>query len=135
MNKKIEDMTKEEILKEFEGAPLGGHVPRRHVDMTLLTLRVPPGTKKKLSEMARLRGIRGYTAMARFFIEQGMREELNAGGNLREITREIADATAHEVIERLADQRRRAAVKAVRPTPRRTRNAKATKVVKRTQVR
>ena len=86
MKKRIEDMTKEEILKEFDGAIEHGHVPRRHPRMVPLTIRVKPRLVKELDAEARKRGVSGHTTMARIILESSV------GAKRKSFADEIADA-------------------------------------------
>jgi hypothetical protein len=86
VKRKIEDMTKEEILKEFEGATEHGHVPRRHAKMVPLTIRVKPRLVKELDMEARQRGVSGHTTMARIILESSV------GTRRKSLADEIADA-------------------------------------------
>ena len=90
-------MTREEVLKEFEGGQVLFKVPRRPKKLVPLTLRVHPDLIRQLGEEAKRRGISGHTTMARLLLEAAMAKPQKALAN------EIADA----VVARLG--RRRAA--------------------------
>lgn len=69
MAKRIEDMTREEILKEFEGGAVLFRVPRRPRKLVPLTLRVHPDLIRQLGAEAKRRGVPGHTTMARLLLE------------------------------------------------------------------
>ena len=97
MAKRIQEMTREEILKEFERGEVLFRVPRRPRKLVPLTLRVHPDLIRQLGEEAKRRGVSGHTTMARLLLEAAMAKPQKALAN------EIADA----VVARLG--RRRAA--------------------------
>lgn len=95
MAKRVEEMTREEILKEFEGGQVLFKVPRRPKNLVPLTLRVHPGLIRQLGEEAKRRGVSGHTTMARLLLEAAMAKPQKALAN------EIADA----VVTRLGRHR------------------------------
>jgi hypothetical protein len=97
MAKRIEDMTREEVRREFAGGDVLFRVPRRPKKLVPLTLRVHPDLIRQLGEEAKRRGISGHTTMARLLLE-------SAVSNPHE---SLADEIADAVVARL--DRRRAA--------------------------
>lgn len=102
MTKRIEDMTRDEILAEFESEP-AFYMPRRRGSLELLTLRVPADVKRRLAHEAKRRGLAGYTIVAREYIENGLRGGSTAAEN---IVLQVAKATAREVVSQLRHSRR-----------------------------
>lgn len=86
MAKRIEEMTREEILKEFEGGEVLFKVPRRPKKLVPLTLRIHPDLIRQLGEEAKRRGVSGHTTMARLLLEAAMAKPQKA------LADEIADA-------------------------------------------
>lgn len=97
MKKRIEDMTQEEVLREFEGARESGRVRRNDRKLLPLTIRVPPELVVKLSEQARKEGVSGHTTMARILLESSL------GRPRPSLVDEVADA----VVRRLRRTKRR----------------------------
>jgi len=95
MPKRIEDMSRGEILKEFEGGELLFRVPRRPKKLVPLTLRVHPDLIRQLGEEAKRRGISGHTTMARLLLEAAVAKPKKA------LVEEIAEA----VVTRLGRRR------------------------------
>ncbi len=95
MPKRIEQMTREEILKEFEGGEVLFRVPRRPRKLVPLTVRVHPDLVRQLGEEAKRRGIAGHTTMARLLLEASVAKPKRA------LAEEIADA----VVARLGHRR------------------------------
>ena len=95
MAKRIEAMTREEILKEFEGGEALFRLRRRPKKLVPLTVRVHPDLIRQLGEEAKRRGISGHTTMARLFLETAVAK---GRGSLAE---EIAQA----VVARLGRDR------------------------------
>lgn len=102
MAKRIENMSLNEVMAEFDETPKY-RMPKRRQSLVLLTLRVPPEVKKRLSAEALKRGASGYTSVARDLIERGLAADTPSRSAL--VSR-IAKATADEVVTRL--RRRRA---------------------------
>ena len=96
MGKKMENMTREEILKEFEGGEVVYRVPRRPKKLVPLTLRVHPDLIKQLGTQAKKKGIAGHTTMARLLLEQAVTKPPH---NMAD---EIADAVARKLRKRIA---------------------------------
>ena len=103
--KKMEDMTREELLKEFEGPEDWLKVPRRPKNKVLLALRVPPDFKRRLSEEAERRGVSGYTTMARMILEEGLTKPSKS------IVNQIATKTAEKVVAKLKRSKKATASK------------------------
>lgn len=91
MAKRVEEMTREEILKEFEGGQVLFKVPRRPKNLVPLTLRVHPGLIRQLGEEAKRRGVSGHTTMAGLLLEAAMAKPQKA----------LADEIADAVVARL----------------------------------
>ena len=91
MEKRIEDMTRDEISKEFEGGEVMIRVPRRPRRLVPLTLRVHPDLIRQLGEEAKRRGVPGHTTMARLLLETAMAKPQKA----------LADEIAEAVVRRL----------------------------------
>ena len=102
MAKRIEDMTREEVLAEFESDP-AFYVPRRRGSLELLTLRVPADVKRRLAKEAKRRGLAGYTIVAREYIESGLRGGSTSKDN---IVSRVAKETAREVVTQLRQSHR-----------------------------
>ena len=98
--KKMENMTREELLKEFEDSGDFLKVRRRQKKKVLLALRVHPNLKRKLSEEADRRGIIGYTTMARMILEEGLTKPSKSFVN------QIATKTAEKVVAKLKQNRK-----------------------------
>lgn len=85
--KKMEEMSRDEVLAEFEGEEPIYYMPSRPKNEGLLTMRVPAALKERLCEEAKRRGLKGHTTMARILIEEGLRHSrgktLRAGGGKR----------------------------------------------------
>jgi hypothetical protein len=97
MAKRIEQMTREEILKEFEGGEVLFRVSRRPKKLVPLTLRVHPDLIRQLGEEARRCGVSGRTTMARLLLEAAVAKPQES----------LAEQIAKAVVARLG--RRRAA--------------------------
>jgi hypothetical protein len=95
MPKRIEDMSRGEILKEFEGGEVLFRVPRRPRKLVPLTLRVHPDLVRQLGEEAKRRGVSGHTTMARLLLEAAVAKPKKA------LVEEIAEA----VVARLGRRR------------------------------
>ena len=95
MARRIEQMTREEILKEFEGGEVLFRVSRRPKKLIPLTLRVHPDLIRQLGEEARRRGVSGHTTMARLLLEATMAKPQKA----------LADEIADAVVARLERRR------------------------------
>ena len=95
MPKRIEDMSRGEILKEFEGGEVLFRVPRRPRKLVPLTLRVHPDLVRQLGEEAKRRGVSGHTTMARLLLEAAVAKPKKA------LVEEIAEA----VVTRLGRRR------------------------------
>jgi hypothetical protein len=95
MPKRIEDMSREEILKEFEGGEVLFRLPRRPRKLVPLTLRVHPDLVRQLGEEAKRRGVSGHTTMARLLLEAAVAKPKKA------LVEEIAEA----VVTRLGRRR------------------------------
>jgi hypothetical protein len=95
MPKRMVEMTRKEILKEFEGGELMFRVPRRPRKLVPLTVRVHPDLVRQLGEEAKRRGIAGHTTMARLLLEAAVATPKRA------LAEEIADA----VVARLGRRR------------------------------
>ena len=67
--KRIVDMTRGEVLKDFEGGEVVFRAPRRPRKLVPLTLRVHPDLIRVLGEEAKRRGVSGHTTMARILLE------------------------------------------------------------------
>lgn len=72
MAKRMEKMTREEVLREFEGSPVSFRVGKRPGNPSVLAIRVHPDLKGRLEQEARKRGVKGHTTMARVLIEEGL---------------------------------------------------------------
>ena len=95
MPRRIEEMTREEILKEFEGGEVLFRVPRRPRKLVPLTLRVHPDLVRQLGEEAKRRGIAGHTTMARLLLEAAVAKPKKA----------LAEEIAEAVVARLGRRR------------------------------
>jgi hypothetical protein len=95
MPKQMEEMTREEILKEFEGGEVLFRVPRRPRKLVPLTLRVHPDLIRQLGEEAKRRGISGHTTMARLLLEAAVAKPQRA----------LAEEIAEAVVARLGRRR------------------------------
>jgi hypothetical protein len=95
MAKRIEEMTREEILKEFQGGEVLLKVPRRPKKLIPLTLRIHPDLIRRLGEEAKRRGVSGHTTMARLLLEAAMAKPQKA----------LADEIADAVVSRLGRRR------------------------------
>lgn len=95
MAKRIEQMTRKEILNEFDGGQVLFRVPRRPKKLVPLTLRVHPDLIRQLGEEAKRRGVSGHTTMARLLLEAAMAKPQKA------LAVEIAEA----VVARLGRRR------------------------------
>lgn len=73
MTKRMEDMTREEILREFQGGDVVMRMPRRPKKLVPLTLRVSPDLRRRLGEEAKRCGVAGHTTIARMLLEQAVR--------------------------------------------------------------
>jgi hypothetical protein len=91
MPKRVEDMTREEVLKEFEGGDILFRVPRRRKKLVPLTLRVHPDLIRQLGEEAKRRGISGHTTMARLLLEAAVTKPRKV----------LAEAIAEAVVAKL----------------------------------
>ena len=69
MAKRVEDMTRDEVRKEFEGGDVLFRVPGRPKKLVPLTLRVHPDLIRELGEKAKRPGVSGHTTMARMLLE------------------------------------------------------------------
>lgn len=96
MAKRIQEMTRKEILKEFEGGQVLFKVPRRPKKLVPLTLRVHPDLIRQLGEEAKRRGVSGHTTMARLLLEAAMTKPQRA------LAEEIADAVLAKLDRRRA---------------------------------
>ena len=96
MRKRVENMTREEILKEFEGGEVLFRVPRRPKNLVPLTLRVHPDLIRLLGEEAKRRGVSGHTTMARLLLEAAVARPQKA------LAEEIADAVVAKLGRRRA---------------------------------
>ena len=95
----MEDMTREEIIQEFEGGPVVMRMPRRVKKLVPLTLRVSPDLKRRLSEEAKRRGIAGHTTIARILLEQAVRTPSSS----------LADQIADKVIAKIGGRLKKTA--------------------------
>lgn len=95
MAKRIEDMTREEILNEFKGGEVLFRVPRRPRKLVPLTLRVHPHLIRQLGEEAKRRGVSGHTTMARLLLEAALAQPQKG----------LADEIANAVVARLKRRR------------------------------
>jgi len=95
MPRRIEEMTRGEILKEFAGGEVLFRVPRRPRKLVPLTLRVHPDLVRQLGEEAKRRGIAGHTTMARLLLESAVAKPKKA----------LADEIAEAVVARLGHRR------------------------------
>ena len=95
MGKRIEDMTRNEVLEEFKGGDILLRVPRRPKRLVPLTLRIHPDLVRQLGEEAKRRGVSGHTTMARMLLEEAMAVSRDT----------LADRIAEAVVTRL-DRRR-----------------------------
>ena len=96
MAKKMEDMTRDEILREFEGATEYGRVRRRSKRLVPLTIRVDKNLVNELEREAKKRGFDGHTTAARALLEEAVRRPRQA------LAKEIAEA----VVQRLRHLRK-----------------------------
>ena len=96
MAKRIQEMTRKEILREFEGGEVLFRVPRRPKKLVPLTLRVHPDLVRQLGEEAKRRGVSGHTTMARLLLEAAMAKSQKA------LAEEIADAIVARLGRRAA---------------------------------
>ena len=94
MAKRVEDMSRDEILKEFEGGEVVFRVPRRPRKLVPLTLRVHPDLIRELGEEAKRRGVSGHTTMARILLEAAVAKPR------RSLAEEIADAVVAKLRQR-----------------------------------
>ena len=92
--KRIEEMTRQKILKEFAGAEVLFKVPRRLRKLVPLTVRVHPDLIRQLGEEAKRRGVSGHTTMARLLLEAAV------GKPQRALAEEIADAVVAKLDRR-----------------------------------
>lgn len=95
MGKRFEDMTQDEILKEFEGATVRGHVPRRAKKMVPLTIRVQPQLVRDLDVQAKRHGVSGHTTMARIILESSVGKRRPS----------LADEIANAVMKKMGGRR------------------------------
>jgi hypothetical protein len=95
MAKRIEEMTREEILHEFKGGEVLFRIPRRPRKLVPLTLRVHPDLIRQLGEEAKRQGISGHTTMARLLLEAALAKP----------QRGLADEVADAVVARLRRRR------------------------------
>lgn len=95
MPNRIEDMSRGEILKEFEGGEVLFRIPRRPKKLVPLTLRVHPDLIRQLGEKVKRRGVSGRTTMARLLLEAAVTKPKKA------LAKEIAEA----VVARLGRRR------------------------------
>lgn len=95
MAKRVEDMTRSEILEEFKGGDILLRVPRRPKKLVPLTLRVHPDLVRQLGAEAKRRGVSGHTTMARMLLEEAMAASKET----------LAERIAEAVVTRL-DRRR-----------------------------
>ncbi|HSB71109.1 MAG TPA: hypothetical protein VLT62_17410 [Candidatus Methylomirabilis sp.] len=95
MSKRIEDMSRQEILKDFEGGEVLFSAARRPKKLVPLTLRVHPDLIRQLGEEARRRGVSGHTTMARLLLEAAVAKPNKA----------LAEEIAEEVVARLGRRR------------------------------
>lgn len=95
MRKRIENMTKDEILKEFEGGEVIAKVSRRDQKLVPLTMRVSPALVKELGKVARERGIAGHTTMARMLLEEAVSKPKE----------KLAEDIANRVVKKLGKRR------------------------------
>ena len=86
MTKRMEDMSRKEILREFEGGDVVFRVPRRPKKLVPLTLRVHPDLVKRLGKEALRRGYHGHTTVARILIEEAI------DSPKKKLAEEVADA-------------------------------------------
>ncbi len=96
MAKRIEDMTRDEILKEFEGGEMAFRLPRRPKKLVPLTLRVHPDLIRELGEEAKRRGVSGHTTMARILLEAAVARPQKS------LAEEIADTVVAKLRRRRA---------------------------------
>ncbi len=94
MAKRIEEMTRDEILKEFKGGEVLFKAPRRPKKLVPLTLRVHPDLIRQLGQEAKRRGVSGHTTMARLLIEAAM------AGPKKALAEEIAEAVVARLGQR-----------------------------------
>ena len=95
MAKRIEDMTREEILTEFKGGEVLFRRPRRPRKLVPLTLRVHPDVIRQLGEEAKRRGVSGHTTMVRLLLEAALAKPRKG----------LADEVAAAVVARLKRRR------------------------------
>jgi len=91
MAKRIQEMTRKEILREFEGGEVLFRVPRRPRKLVPMTLRVHPTLIRQLGEEDKRTGISGHTTMARLLLEAAMTKPQRA------LAEEIADAVVSKL--------------------------------------
>jgi len=96
MPKRIEEMTRGEILKEFEGGEVLFRVARRPKKLIPLTLRVHPDLIRQLGDEAKRRGVSGHTTMARLLLEAAV------GKPKKALAEEIAEAVVARLERRHA---------------------------------
>ncbi len=94
MAKRTEDMTRDEILKEFEGGEVLFKAPRRPKKLVPLTLRVHPDLIRQLGQEAKRRGVSGHTTMARLLLEAAV------VGPPKALAEEIAEAVVTKLERR-----------------------------------
>lgn len=99
MAKKMEDMSRDEILREFEGGDVVFRVPRRPKKLVPLTLRVHPDLVKRLGKEAVRRGYHGHTTVARILIEEAI------DSPKRKLAEEVADAVVRKMQTRRSAKR------------------------------
>jgi hypothetical protein len=95
MVKRMESLTREEILQEFKGGEVLFRIPRRPRRLVPLTLRVHPDLIRQLGEEAKRQGISGHTTMARLLLEAALAKP----------QRGLADEVADAVVARLKRRR------------------------------
>ena len=98
MPRRIEDMSREQILKEFDGGDALFRVPKRPKKLVALTIRVPPGFIRQLGEEAKRRGVPGHTTMARLLLEAAVAAPKKA------LAEEIAEAVVVRLGQRSLKQ-------------------------------
>ncbi|OIO29466.1 MAG: hypothetical protein AUJ18_08370 [Candidatus Hydrogenedentes bacterium CG1_02_42_14] len=94
MTKRMEDMSRKEILREFEGGDVVFRVPRRPKKLVPLTLRVHPDLVKRLGKEALRRGYHGHTTVARILIEEAI------DSPKKKLAEEVADAVVRKMRRR-----------------------------------
>lgn len=95
MTKRIETMTRQEILQEFRGGKVLFKTGRRPRKLVPLTLRVHPDLIRQLGEEARRRGVPGHTTMARLLLEAAVAAPQTS----------LAEEIAEAVVARLGRRR------------------------------